>query len=268
MLFFKILNFAPGQRGNAVSWEYRVTYNEVTDGLSLLPARPAPPPTPEQCPLFEYSWDFRFSEAYMNHILGCFKLCLLEVLLLLLLFGGWQSWYTGSLDSQLFFQEVEDLQEGLFLELAAQGISPVTAWVLQVGTPDYFSCCSSFVPGVWEDGHQQMHTRHQLYMASPSLEDAAGKLLQVLKCFSVYDYAKQRAVTSVLSFTIVVVQSCPTLCHPMDCRPPGSSVHGISQAEILECVALSFSRGSAPPRDRTLVSGHQGSPSLPYHWKI
>ena len=120
----------------------------------------------------------------------------------------------------------KDLQEGLFLELAAQGISPVTAWVFQVGTPDYFSCCSSFVPGVWEDGHQQMHAWHQLYMASPSLEDAAGKLLQVLKCFSVYDYAKQRAATSVLSFTVVVVHSCPTLCDPMDCRPPGSCVHG------------------------------------------
>ena len=41
------------------------------------------------------------------------------------------------------------------------------------------------------------------------------------------------------------LQSCPTLCDPMDCSPPGSSVHGILQARILECVALPFSRGSS-----------------------
>ena len=51
-----------------------------------------------------------------------------------------------------------------------------------------------------------------------------------------------------------VAQLCPTLCDPMDCRPPGSSVHGISQASILEWVAISFSRGSSRPRDRTRVS--------------
>ena len=41
-----------------------------------------------------------------------------------------------------------------------------------------------------------------------------------------------------------VAQSCPTLCDPMDCSPPGSSVHGILQARILEWIAISFSRGS------------------------
>ena len=51
-----------------------------------------------------------------------------------------------------------------------------------------------------------------------------------------------------------VAQSCPTLCNPMDCSPPASSVHGILQARILEWVAISFSRGSSRPRDRTQVS--------------
>ena len=51
-----------------------------------------------------------------------------------------------------------------------------------------------------------------------------------------------------------VPQSCPTLCDPMDCSPPSSSVHGILQARILEWVAISFSRGSSRPRDRTQVS--------------
>ena len=49
-------------------------------------------------------------------------------------------------------------------------------------------------------------------------------------------------------------QSCPTLCDPMDCSPPGSSVHGISQARKLEWIAVSFSRGSSWPRDQTRVS--------------
>ena len=39
------------------------------------------------------------------------------------------------------------------------------------------------------------------------------------------------------------LQSCPTLCNPMNCSPPGSSVHGIFQARILEQVAISSSRG-------------------------
>ena len=46
-------------------------------------------------------------------------------------------------------------------------------------------------------------------------------------------------------------QSCPTLCDPMDCSPPGSSVHGILQTRIPEWVAISSSRGSSPPKDRT-----------------
>ena len=44
-------------------------------------------------------------------------------------------------------------------------------------------------------------------------------------------------------------QSCLTLCNPMDCSPPGSSVHGILQAGILEWVAIPFSRGSSQPQD-------------------
>ena len=51
-----------------------------------------------------------------------------------------------------------------------------------------------------------------------------------------------------------VAQSCPTLCDPMDCSLPGSSVHGIFQARVLEWVAISFSRGSSWPRDWTRVS--------------
>ena len=46
-----------------------------------------------------------------------------------------------------------------------------------------------------------------------------------------------------------VVQSCPALCDPVDCSLPGSSVHGIFQAIVLEWIAISFSRESSQPRD-------------------
>ena len=51
---------------------------------------------------------------------------------------------------------------------------------------------------------------------------------------------------------VLSLQSCPTLCDPMDSSPPGSFVHGIFQARILEWVAMTSSRGSSQPRDRTL----------------
>ena len=51
-----------------------------------------------------------------------------------------------------------------------------------------------------------------------------------------------------------VAQLSPTLCDPMECSLPGSSVRGIFQAVILEWVAISFSRESSQPRDRTWVS--------------
>ena len=53
---------------------------------------------------------------------------------------------------------------------------------------------------------------------------------------------------------VLVAQLCPTLCDPMDCSPTDSSIHGISQARILEWVAISFSRESSCARDRTWVS--------------
>ena len=59
----------------------------------------------------------------------------------------------------------------------------------------------------------------------------------------------------------VLYQSCLTLCDPMHCSPPGSSVHGIFPARILEWVATSFSRGSSQPRDRTRIS------CISWHWQ-
>ena len=64
--------------------------------------------------------------------------------------------------------------------------------------------------------------------------------------------------SSLLFFRVCVcaksLQSCLNLCNPMDCSPPGSSVHRILQARILEWVAMPSSGGSSQPRDRTQVS--------------
>ena len=54
------------------------------------------------------------------------------------------------------------------------------------------------------------------------------------------------------------LQLCPTLCNPMDCSLPASSVHGILQARMLEWVAMPSSWGSSQPRDQT----HRSSPAL------
>ena len=54
--------------------------------------------------------------------------------------------------------------------------------------------------------------------------------------------------------TCLIAQSCPTLWDPMDCSPSGFSVHGISQARILEHDVISFSRGSSRPRNQAQFS--------------
>ena len=64
----------------------------------------------------------------------------------------------------------------------------------------------------------------------------------------------QNVSFSTLNSLCEVAQSCPTLCDPTDCSLPGSSVHGIFQARVLEWAAISFSRASSRPRDQTQVS--------------
>ena len=79
---------------------------------------------------------------------------------------------------------------------------------------------------------------------SPGLSTAEISNQQILK-----DKLRCNTVSlPKLSWRAEVAQSCLALCDPMDCSPPGSSLHGIFQAWILEWVAISFSRGSFPPR--------------------
>ena len=72
-------------------------------------------------------------------------------------------------------------------------------------------------------------------------------------CRSTSHQSQYRIMMEIMPYCLHA-QSCLTLCDPMDCSPPGSSVHGILQAGILKWIAISFSRGYSWPRDQTQVS--------------
>ena len=67
-----------------------------------------------------------------------------------------------------------------------------------------------------------------------------------------------------LLFVVESLSCIQLYCDPMDCSPPGFSVHRISQARILEEIAISFSRGSSWPRDQTLIS--RAGMWILHHW--
>ena len=73
----------------------------------------------------------------------------------------------------------------------------------------------------------------------------------VNKCVLVYSTKYNEILVSLECLT---TKSCPTLCDPMDCNPPGSSLHGIFLARILEWVAMPSSRGFPSPRNWNCVS--------------
>ena len=85
------------------------------------------------------------------------------------------------------------------------------------------------------------HASHLLPFTFPTSAHSSWHLTSILD-----------RITQIL--WVLVTQSCWTLCDPMDCSPPGSSVCGILQARILEWVAIPFSKGSSWPRDWTRVS--------------
>ena len=109
----------------------------------------------------------------------------------------------------------------------------------------------------WTTTDKTLHLRPQGHLSSPtswmrnSMLWASEPCLVLTASFRVFSTLKESESE--------VAQSCPTLCDPMGCSPPGSSVHGISQARILEWVAISFSRGSSRPKDWIWVSCIAGS---------
>ena len=117
------------------------------------------------------------------------------------------------------------------------------------------------------------YPRKQLEIRQMNSQQTHNSLSQVVKKLK---HMKTHFVSSVcvcvcVCLCVLVAQSCLTLCDPVDCSPPGSSVQGILQARILEWVAISFSRGSSQglnlslPHCRQIVyhPSHQESPLYP-----
>ena len=99
---------------------------------------------------------------------------------------------------------------------------------------------------------------------SPWTEEPGG--LQSMRSQRVgHDWATRHSAAHLsLHICAQSCKSCPTLCDPMDCSLPGSSVHELSQTRILESVAISSSRGYSKPRNWTRIS-YIGRRIL-YHW--
>ena len=78
------------------------------------------------------------------------------------------------------------------------------------------------------------------------------------KCLVVIELNKKLGCIHTMEYCVCVhaklLQSCLTLCDPIDYSPPGSSVHGILQARTLEWLTMPSSRGTSQPRDRTQIS--------------
>ena len=93
-------------------------------------------------------------------------------------------------------------------------------------------CCCCCAASIMSDSvrpHRRQPTRLPRPWDSPGKNTGVG--CHFLQCMKVKSESED-------------VQSCPTLSHPMDCSPPGSSIHGIFQARVLEWIAIAFSDSS------------------------
>ena len=116
--------------------------------------------------------------------------------------------------------EAKDERHKFHIPLGARGASPVAQLVKNPPTMR-----ETWVQSLgWEDPLEKGKATHSSILYSPAAATAAKSL-----------------------------QSCPTLCDPIDGSPPGSPIPGILQARILEWVAIPFSRGSSRPRDQSQV---------------
>ena len=129
-------------------------------------------------------------------------------------------------------------------------------------------------PGKFHNRGDWQATIHGVAKESETTEQLNNNKLLTL-CYGEYQchfiFCRKEASLGDIQYKLtqvcVCAQSCPTLCNPMDCNPPGSSVHAISQARILEWVAISSSRRSSQLRDGTHVS-HVSCTGrwILYHW--
>ena len=133
---------------------------------------------------------------------------------------------------------------------------------------EYWVGCLAHLQGIFPTQGSNLRLLHLLHWQAGSLPLAPpGKPLTVIsECYYVATYRAvymglwffsiySTPLLSLIKITkVLVAQLCATLCNPMDCSLPSSSVHGILQARILEWVAILFSRGSSWPRDGAWVN--------------
>ena len=96
--------------------------------------------------------------------------------------------------------------------------------------------------------------KKQLFLKSPSLPRDRSSKRNSIVINSLLGSFNNQEILRLTKGELEIPQACPTLCDPMDCSLPVSSVHGIFQAIVPEWIAISFSRGSSQPRDQTHVS--------------
>ena len=149
-------------------------------------------------------------------------------------------------------------------------VKPVFGWRL-------FQAEDDQVPGVWGRSKHIanitslsmawffvviVHFVHDLFLYTQMFKFQCRKNFQVFT-YGLFLYFKEFflmiqqshcwAYIKLVCVCVQLLQSCLTLCDPMGCSPPGSSVHGILQARILEWVAMPFSMGSSWPWDWTCI---------------
>ena len=123
-----------------------------------------------------------------------------------------------------------------------------TAWQFLKVWKHKFNVCPS---NSTSKGIENIYPHKNLYVDVIAAWLIIPRSWEQSKCLSVDEQINKIRCVCVC---LLVAQSCPTLCDPMNCSSPGTSVHGILQARTLELVAIPFSRGSSQPRDRTQVS--------------
>ena len=116
---------------------------------------------------------------------------------------------------------------------------PLALFIVMFSRPTWLHILAYLAVGEW--------SRHRGYLGREDLFLLSGAPL-LFHFITVCSFCVPQKVK------VLVTQSSLTLCNPMDCSPLGPSVHGISQAGILEWAAISFSSRSFPPRDGTHLS--------------
>ena len=132
-----------------------------------------------------------------------------------------------------------------------KSLSPVQLFV--TWTKRYMDCSSpgSSIHGIFQPGVLEW-VAISFSRGSSRCRDKTRVSCIIGRCFTVW--ATREVYILIISLSLFSLSVVSDSCNPMDFSPPGSSVHGILQARILEWVAISFSRGSSQTRNQTWVS--------------